>query len=125
MSDESRAVVWRDFDKALANRSYVFQLDLSSQCLKKLPDDIGKLNKVTVVNLSQNDLNEASLGEEFFELHNLTSLDLSHNRFKHLPPCLCMFLELQRLDIRGNDFESPLAQADMVRDLFPSCDVVY
>jgi len=133
------------------------------------------------LNLSQNDLTEDSLSEEFFELHNLSELDISHNRFKkvnqpvlhgnqwngtrttppststskpfhrehlasilsssalraypedfpyllltvvcmhfQLPPCMCMFLELRRLNISGNEFEGgPVAQKELIAKIFP------
>ena len=48
--------MWTDLDEALAQRSYVYRLDLSRQRLKLLPAEIGKLNKVEACRLSENDL---------------------------------------------------------------------
>ena len=51
-----RQKVWTDLGEALAQRSYVYRLDLSRQRLKLLPAEIGKLNKVETCRLSENDL---------------------------------------------------------------------
>ncbi|EKX46503.1 hypothetical protein GUITHDRAFT_107709 [Guillardia theta CCMP2712] len=61
---ERREVVWKDLKEALGRRSHVYQLDLSRQGLKKLPAEIGRLNKVEVCDLSQNDLDHDGLPED-------------------------------------------------------------
>ena len=84
------------------------------------PPTIYILLQVDRLNLSQNDLTEDSFTEEFFELHNLKDLDISHNHLKKLPACICMFLELERINISGNAFEGgPQAQKDAIIKLFP------
>jgi len=78
------------------------------------------LLQVDRLNLSQNDLTEDSFTEEFFELHNLKDLDISHNHLKKLPACICMFLDIERINISGNAFEGgPQAQKDAIIKLFP------
>ena len=84
-------------------RSYVFHLDLSKQGIKKIPDTIVQCNKVESLDLSQNDLSNDSFPEEFFDLCNLKELNLSYNRLTQLPACICMFIDLRRLDISGNE----------------------
>ena len=101
--DNARQKVWKDLDEALVQRSHVYHLDLSRQRLSILPADIGKLNKVETCCLRENDLSEASLPEEFFDISRLRELDISYNRFKVLPACICMFLDLERINISGTD----------------------
>lgn len=59
------------------------------------------VTQVDRLDLSHNDLSDTSLTEELFELHNLKDLDISHNHFTKLPSCLCMFLDLERINITG------------------------
>mmetsp|Transcript_20818 Transcript_20818/g.51175 ORF Transcript_20818/g.51175 Transcript_20818/m.51175 type:complete len:126 (-) Transcript_20818:154-531(-) len=125
MSAESRAKTYTDFDEALKNRSFAFRVDLSNQGLKCLPPEISSINKVEHLNLSNNDLDESSLTSDFFELHNLQDLDLSYNHFKELPACICMFLEIRRIDVRGNQIEDPQKTAKQIKEIFPSCEIVY
>jgi len=126
MDEEGRReVVWKDFKQALGRRSFVYKLDLSKQGWKKLPPEIGRLNKVEVCDLSQNDLDHDGLPEEFFDLYRMRVLDLSYNRFKRLPACICSFLDLTLLDIRGNELQDPRAQANSLKQLFPDCQVLY
>lgn len=62
--------------------------------------------------------------EEFFELSRLEELDLSYNQLQHLPPCLCMFIDLKKVNISGNNFEvacaieSHPADSFQLRDFF-------
>jgi hypothetical protein len=132
MSAESRAKVWTDFKDAIAQRSYVFQLDLSRQGLRSLEETVGQLNKVESCNLSHNDL--TALPDQFFELSRrppstpsardpesaralshdwhaeLTSLDISNNHFERLPPLLTTLLDLKHLNIRGNSIPNAREQ---------------
>lgn len=52
--------------------------------MSSVPKDIGKLEKLTRVNLSRNQLVE--LPTEFFTLPNLRYLNLSHNNIEELHP---------------------------------------
>lgn len=47
---------------------------------------------------------DISLPEEFFDLYRLKELDLSYNRFRSLPACLCTLLDLEKIDISGFRF---------------------
>mmetsp|Transcript_53846 Transcript_53846/g.109752 ORF Transcript_53846/g.109752 Transcript_53846/m.109752 type:complete len:126 (+) Transcript_53846:276-653(+) len=125
MSKESREKVWTNLEEAIEQRSFVFQLDLSRQGIRNIPESIGKLNKVMSCNLSGNDLDETCFPDEFWELSYLQELDLSHNHFRNLPPCICMFIDLKKLNISGNDFEDVQHQAKLITALFPDCTVTY
>eukprot|EP00961_Rhodomonas_salina_P044071 591675-Rhodomonas_salina.5 len=124
--EEAHKKVWKNFEEARSanraaphdfcgddadrrmiteQRSFVFNLDLSYQQLKRIPKEIGCLNKVVSCNLSGNDLADGCFPEEFFEMSFLEELDLSYNHLEHLPPCLCMFIDLKKLNITGNKFE--------------------
>ena len=96
-----RQKVWTNFGEALKQRSYVYQLDLSQQRLETLPSEIGRLNKVEICNLSENDLRETSIPEEFYDMERLRELDISYNHFKVLPSSICTFLDLQKINIAG------------------------
>lgn len=123
--EEAHKKVWKNFEEARKQRSFVFNLDLSYQQLKRIPKEIGCLNKVVSCNLSGNDLADGCFPEEFFEMSFLEELDLSYNHLEHLPPCLCMFIDLKKLNITGNKFENPSYQASLVTKLFPDCEVLY
>jgi hypothetical protein len=41
------------------------------------------------------------LPEEFFDLDRLRELDISYNRFKTLPACICSFIDLEKINITG------------------------
>ena len=99
--EQVRQKVWTNFGEALKQRSYVYQLDLSRQRLETLPSEIGRLNKVEICNLSENDLRETSIPEEFYDLERLRELDISYNHFKVLPSSICTFLDLQKINIAG------------------------
>ena len=47
------------------------------------------------------DVSETSLPEEFFDLDRLRELDISYNRFKTLPACICSFIDLEKINITG------------------------
>jgi len=77
------------------------------------------------LDLSHNDLTHQSFPEEFFDLSNLQELDLSWNRLTALPAPICMFIDIRKLDISGNEFADPRTQAKRITDLFPECEVIW
>jgi internalin A len=76
------------------------QLDLSGMNLFELPESIGQLTNITVLNLSSNQLRY--LPESIGQLTNLTSLNLSFNQFNALPESMAPLTNLTSLDLSRN-----------------------
>lgn len=77
----------------------IVRLDLSSNSLKSIPQDIGILSKLTVLNLSNNKLE--SLPESIKRLSALSNIDLRRNNFTKLPDVISQ-LPIKSLNISGN-----------------------
>lgn len=77
----------------------IVRLDLSSNSLKSIPQDIGILSKLTVLNLSNNKLE--SLPESIKNLSSLSNIDLRRNLFNEVP-CEIAKLSIKSLNISGN-----------------------
>lgn len=76
-------------------------LDLHSNNLRSLPDDIGFLQCLTTLDLGDNVLKK--LPESFGRLLQLESLNLCRNKFKDFPTCVVKLNKLRRLDITENE----------------------
>lgn len=72
--------------------------------LKSLPEEIGTLNSLTEMNLSQNELE--ALPHSFPELAYLKRLNLDHNLFKKFPDQLNRNPALTHLSIDFNNFDN-------------------
>jgi internalin A len=72
------------------------ELDLTGKVLE-LPLEIGKLTKLTSLNLKFNQLND--LPDSIGKLINLTSLDLSYNYFNDLPESIGKLINLTSLNL--------------------------
>ena len=80
-------------------------LDLSSAFVRSrgrfiLPPEIGKLDHLTYLNISNNDLTD--LPPEIGQLYNLTYLDISENRIKKLPLELSNLSKLNTFNVKRN-----------------------
>jgi len=71
--------------------------------LKFLPEEIGTLNALIEMNVSQNKLSE--LPHTFKELTRLKRLNLDHNLFKKFPDLLKYNKDLSHLSIDFNNFD--------------------
>lgn len=75
-------------------------LDLSSNCIAKLPPQIKNLVTLTVLNIHNNNLD--SVPAELGCLTNLTHLNLSHNKLCTLPATFFKLRELRTLNLAHN-----------------------
>ena len=79
-------------------------LDLSNNQLASLPDSISQLANLQWLDFSNNQL--ASLPDSISQLTNLQGLDLSNNQLASLPDSIGQLANLQELYIRGNQLTS-------------------
>ncbi|TRY63249.1 hypothetical protein TCAL_05773 [Tigriopus californicus] len=75
-------------------------LNLQSNLLEKLPDEIGSLKELKVLYLHHNKLKK--LPESLGQLKKLQSLNVSHNALKELPNSMGTMHHLNTLDVRSN-----------------------
>ncbi|XP_051009948.1 leucine-rich repeat protein 1 [Acomys russatus] len=80
------------------------KLDLSHNCIKKLPATIGDLTHLQELNLNDNHLESFSVPLCHSTLRkSLQSLDLSKNKIKALPVQFCQLQELTNLNLNDNE----------------------
>ncbi|KAL1386798.1 hypothetical protein pipiens_012802 [Culex pipiens pipiens] len=79
-------------------------LNLQDNALTALPEGIGCLTKLTKLSLGRNKLSE--LPESFFNLRELKSLNLSHNDFAEIHANVSDLIMLEVLDISFNSLNS-------------------
>ena len=79
-----------------------------NQLSEQLPNAIGQLGNLVVLNLAGNQLTE--LPDEVGLIQDLTQLNLAGNRLTDLPDSLCQIQKLDTLDLRGNPFTGELAE---------------
>ena len=110
-----------------AAREKATKLDISSEKIRKLPPEIGKLTNLTELDISRNKLTVlppemgqlselkklkvrenklSSLPHQIVKLSNLIKLDISGNQLSSLPPEIPQLSNLQVLDIGGNKLTS-------------------
>lgn len=78
-------------------------LDLSSNVLKSIPEDLGMFEDLTTLNLQDNNL--AMLPSEIGRLTRLTKLNISRNKLTDLPGAFYKLTELQNLNLSYNSLE--------------------
>jgi internalin A len=83
-----------------ARRSRQPQLDLSSQQITELPEEIGQLTNLTSLNLNFNQL--TALPESIGQLTSLTSLTISDNYLTESPESIGQLTKLTSLVLSGN-----------------------
>ena len=86
--------------ESIGKLTNVTMLNLSGNQLTSLPESIGDLTNVTVLNLSGNQL--TSLPESIGKLTNVTTLNLSRNRLTSLPESIGNLTKITTLDLRRN-----------------------
>ncbi|XP_076346900.1 E3 ubiquitin-protein ligase LRSAM1-like isoform X2 [Tachypleus tridentatus] len=108
-------------------------LDLHSNKLSRLTDDIGLLRNLQELYLNDNKLKQ--LPESFSSLKALKTLNLKGNKFLYFPSVICKLPLLQALDIRNNPklhfLPKELCQLQMLESLdldseyykFPPADI--
>jgi hypothetical protein len=80
-----------------------YTFDLSNNCLRSIPKELGKLTSVDKLCLSFNELEE--LPDEMVGMKSLKVLDLANNRFLELPKVIGLLAgSLQRVDLSCNPF---------------------
>ncbi|KAL1790276.1 leucine-rich repeat protein 1 isoform X1 [Sigmodon hispidus] len=80
------------------------KLDLSHNCIKKLPATIGDLTHLQELNLKDNHLESFNVSLCLSTLQkSLQSLDLSKNKIKALPVQFCQLRELIHLNLNDNE----------------------
>ncbi|XP_076753627.1 leucine-rich repeat 47 [Xylocopa sonorina] len=104
-----KTLKWVWLDQA-AIRSSLKLLDISNNLLKKLPEQVGKLNGLVNLKANQNML--LYLPQSIGKLPNLKYLDVSKNNLHCLPGSM-RNLRLVSLDVSDNKFQSV--------DLFSTC----
>ena len=81
------------------------ELDLSNNQLESLPESLGKLPKLTYLNLSKNPSLSPEKFKEISKIPNLETLDLSGNQLKSVPE-ISEKSPLKELDLSNNQLES-------------------
>jgi len=84
------------------------RLDLSHNCLREVPEDIGVLKNLRELWLSHNSLEE--LPENLGLLLSLKSLDLQYNQLINLPESIGRLEKIVDLDLRNNPLSPKLAK---------------
>lgn len=79
-------------------------IDLSACALRELPDNIGELQGLVTLQLSDNQLE--ALPKSITDLTNLLELLVARNKLKELPENINNLKDLIRLDIHGNEIET-------------------
>lgn len=118
----------RDIPRDLAKISHLLRtLDLSSNRLQQLNDNIATYKNLKILKLSQNKIGYIAAGisqltkletlmldnnvlealpNEFAQLSALKKLDLSHNKFSIFPSQVCRLESLEFLDLSHNEIAS-------------------
>ena len=83
-------------------------LDLSSNSIATIPDELGELRHLSDLNLSQNQLQCLPVGlcKSQCLAKSLKCLNLSHNNIKRLPHDLASLKSLVRLNLSHNELET-------------------
>eukprot|EP01001_Neometanema_parovale_P008880 NODE_5135_length_978_cov_122.342690_g4926_i0.p1 GENE.NODE_5135_length_978_cov_122.342690_g4926_i0~~NODE_5135_length_978_cov_122.342690_g4926_i0.p1 ORF type:complete len:277 (+),score=74.41 NODE_5135_length_978_cov_122.342690_g4926_i0:66-833(+) len=105
-------------DIASANVHGVGTFELvNSSSITELPTEISHLTKVRRLNCSNN-FRLTHLPESFGDLYErLEILNLSYNKLKEFPLCLCRLKYLTRLDINNNEIRSLPTKVDQLKSL--------
>ncbi|XP_076454610.1 E3 ubiquitin-protein ligase LRSAM1-like isoform X2 [Babylonia areolata] len=90
-------------------------LDVHSNELKALPDDLGCLDRLQILNLEDNKLKK--LPDSIGYLRSLQTLNVKSNKLRDLPESLCDLPALRLLDISDNDISELPQRLACVRTL--------
>ncbi|XP_038659886.1 leucine-rich repeat-containing protein 2-like [Scyliorhinus canicula] len=159
---ELQGMEWKELPETLKDKSYLKELhikktsieiipsfivmfqdlivmDLSRNCIKELPAEIGNMTKLKELNVSFNKLTSvplelgccenleklnlssnlelAELPYELRDLQKLSSLDLSSNQFLSMPICVLRMSNLKNLDISNNKLKDLPQDLDRLSEL--------
>ena len=89
-----------ELPKGLTNSPIVKSLEISHNEFETLPDEIGTLSNLFMLDVSYNKLTH--LKPNFAQLQNLSSLNLSHNLFTSIPQEINNLPYLRFLNLNGN-----------------------
>lgn len=94
--------MWRDISPCLLNQvlATLTELNLSSNRILKIPDDIYRLFKCTYLNLTQNRI--TAIPESLGRMSSLTKLNINANRIEDIHPGIGMCISLKDLRMSGN-----------------------
>ena len=96
-----RLKTWLDqygvIDDSVTSPEQITRLDLSAKSLKEIPEAIGILSNLLVLNLANNKL--SSLPESMRNLKSLRNLDIRRNSFEILPELIDGPLDAEQLFI--------------------------
>ncbi|XP_019085914.1 PREDICTED: receptor like protein 30-like [Camelina sativa] len=82
----------------------------------KIPESIGSLEELSILNLSSNALT-SDIPQPLADLKNLEALDLSHNQlFGQIPPDLGKIHSLLTMNFSHNNLEGPIPQDQKFQD---------
>ncbi|KAL8569582.1 hypothetical protein ACOMHN_044720 [Nucella lapillus] len=90
-------------------------LDIHSNELKALPDEIGTLERLQILNLENNKLKK--LPDSIGHLCSLQTLNVKSNKLKDLPESVCDLPSLRLLDVANNDISELPRRLACVRTL--------
>ncbi|XP_078070524.1 leucine-rich repeat-containing protein 2 [Mustelus asterias] len=159
---ELQGVEWKELPESLKDKTYLkewhikktsielipsfivmFQdlivMDLSRNCIKELPAEIGKMTKLKELNVSYNKLTSVplelgccenleklnlssnleltELPFELRDLQKLSCLDLSSNQFLSIPICVLRMSNLKNLDMSNNKLKDLPQDIDRLSEL--------
>ena len=79
-------------------------LDLSHNCIRRLPEDLDRIQSLSDLNLAGNQIED--IPKSFCEsslVDSLHTLDLSHNKLKIIKPWLCKLKNIVNLKLDNNE----------------------
>ena len=79
----------------------ITQLGLFNRKIKKIPDELGQLKALVLLDLDGNGLTQIS--EAITDLHNLKTLDLRNNQLQSLPDSISRLTALETLWLENNN----------------------
>jgi Leucine-rich repeat (LRR) protein len=86
----------------IINHNFQEHLSLKNNCLEKLYGELTELGCLRSLNMRHNNIKTSGIPSELFQLDELTTLDLSHNRLKEVPEGLERAKSLLVLNLSNN-----------------------
>lgn len=99
-----RDYIFTSLEQAIANKEWVFQLDLSKQKRRDFPLEVLQFPNLEYLNLSKNKIDLVPI--EIGELKRLRVLDLSKNDITRIPLQIGDCLQLEKLLLAKNNIET-------------------
>jgi Leucine-rich repeat (LRR) protein len=89
------------FNARIDTDNHIISLSINGLKLDKIPSEIGHLEKLTTLVLTQNHLTE--IPKEIGQLRQLNTIDLSGNKIKTLPKEFGQLTQLLKLNLENNE----------------------